>query len=123
MFDLAGLLDLSGQYAATELAINPTDWVADRSLADLALRDKGVVVLGLHRADRLYLGAPTGCTEVGAMSSSCTDSESYCTSSMTVPPDRPATWHTTPRWHVNSAWNATNTTTMTPECCAVDSLR
>lgn len=64
--DLAGLLDLSGEYAVTELAIKPADWVVDRSLGDLALRDEGVVVLGLHRADGHYLGAPTGRTVVAA---------------------------------------------------------
>lgn len=64
--DLAGLLDLSGEYAVTELAIDPADWVAERSLGEPALRDEGVVVLGLHRADEYYLGAPTGRTVVAA---------------------------------------------------------
>ena len=62
--DVAGLLDLSGEYAVSELAVRPGDWTADRNLAELGLRDEGVVVLGLTRADGRYLGAPTGRTVV-----------------------------------------------------------
>jgi uncharacterized protein with PhoU and TrkA domain len=43
-----------------ELAVEPGDWVADRSLADLRLRDEGVVVLGVTGSDGRYAGAPTG---------------------------------------------------------------
>lgn len=64
--DLASLLKLSAEYAGSELAIEPGDWVAGRSLADLALRDEGVVVLGLTRVDGRYLGVPTGHTVVAA---------------------------------------------------------
>lgn len=62
--DVASLLDMSGDYAVSELAIKPADWVAGRSLADLALRDEGVVVLALNRADGLHLPTPTGRTVV-----------------------------------------------------------
>ena len=62
--DVAGLLDLSGSYAVAELAVNAADWLANRSLGALELRDEGVVVLGLTRADGRYLGAPTGATVV-----------------------------------------------------------
>jgi hypothetical protein len=60
--DLGGLLKLSGDYTVQELAVEPGDWVADRSLADLGLRDEGIVVLGVTRSDGRYLGAPTGST-------------------------------------------------------------
>lgn len=62
--DLAALLNLAGPYAVSELAINPDDWVANRSLGDLGLRDEGVVVLGINRAGGAYSGAPTGNTVV-----------------------------------------------------------
>jgi K+/H+ antiporter YhaU regulatory subunit KhtT len=55
--DYGTLLDLSGDYAVAELQVREGDWVADRSLRDLRLRDEGVVVMGIHRADG-YLGAP-----------------------------------------------------------------
>lgn len=58
--DLDALLDLSGEFAVGELSVKDGDWIADRSLAELALRDEGVVVLGLHRSDGRYVGAPTG---------------------------------------------------------------
>jgi hypothetical protein len=59
--DLGALLDLSGDYAVTELAIRSGDWLAGRTLADLALRDEGVVVLGVTSSAG-YHGAPTGAT-------------------------------------------------------------
>ncbi|MCA1676780.1 MAG: TrkA C-terminal domain-containing protein, partial [Actinobacteria bacterium] len=64
--DVASLLDLSGDYAVSELAVKPADWVAGRSLADLALRDEGIVVLALRRADGRHLPTPTGRTVVAA---------------------------------------------------------
>ena len=62
--DLAGLLKLSGDYTVQELAVAADDWIAGRSLADLGLRDEGIVVLGLTRSDGHYLGAPTGNTVI-----------------------------------------------------------
>lgn len=64
--DLGGLLQLSGDYTVQEMAVDPGDWVADRTLADLGLRDEGIVVLGLTRSDGRYLGAPTGSTVIRA---------------------------------------------------------
>lgn len=62
--DLASLLDLAEDYAVGELAVSAGEWLADRSLADLGLRDEGIVVLGLTRPDGRYLAAPTGATPV-----------------------------------------------------------
>ena len=63
-YDVAGLLHLAGGYEVSELAVKEGDWVAHRSLADLALRDEGVAVLGVTRPDGRYLGAPTGPTRI-----------------------------------------------------------
>ena len=62
--DLGGLLQLAGDYSVNEMKVNAGDWVADRRLADLGLRDEGIAVLGLTRTDGEYLGAPTGSTIV-----------------------------------------------------------
>jgi Trk K+ transport system NAD-binding subunit len=62
--DIAGLLDLSGDYSVSELMVSDGDWIAGRSLGELGLRDEGVVVLGLTRKDGRYLAAPTGHTGV-----------------------------------------------------------
>lgn len=62
--DLGGLLQLQGTYSVQELAVRRGDWMADRTLASLDLRDEGVVVLGVTRADGSYVGAPVGTTAV-----------------------------------------------------------
>lgn len=62
--DLGGLLQLSGDYAVKELAVDDGDWLADRALGDLGLRDEGVAVLGITRSGGRYLGAPTGATAI-----------------------------------------------------------
>jgi TrkA-C domain len=62
--DLAGLLDLAGDYSVSELAVDDGDWVANRQLGELELRDEGVVVLGITRADGRYIGASTGSTGI-----------------------------------------------------------
>lgn len=64
--DLGGLLHLSGDYCVEELAVAPGDWIADRSLDELALRKEGVVVLAVVRSDGSYLGAPDGGTVIAA---------------------------------------------------------
>jgi K+/H+ antiporter YhaU regulatory subunit KhtT len=58
--DYATLLALEGDYAVHELEVEEDDWIAGRSLADLKLRDEGVVVLGIHRRGEEYLGVPHG---------------------------------------------------------------
>ena len=62
--DLSGLLQLSGDYAVQELAVKPRDWLAQRRLADLELRDEGVIVLVVTRPDGRYVPAPDGATEI-----------------------------------------------------------
>lgn len=56
--DYAALLHLSGEYAVAEVAVGPDHDVAGRTLGELRLRDEGVIVLGITRADGTYLGAP-----------------------------------------------------------------
>lgn len=58
--DLDSLLGLHGSYAVSELAVVEGDWLAGATLAQLDLRDEGVVVLGVNRPDGRYLGAPVG---------------------------------------------------------------
>jgi hypothetical protein len=56
--DVGTLLELSGDYAVSELKVRDGDWVAGRSLRELRLRDEGVVVMGVRRPGGEYLGAP-----------------------------------------------------------------
>ncbi len=48
----------------TELPISAGDWMADRSLRQLALRDEGVIVLGIERPDGTYFGVPVAETVI-----------------------------------------------------------
>lgn len=58
--DYAGMLRLSGDYAVSELYVQPDDWIADKPLAELDLPHEGVLVLGIVGSNGRYLGAPTG---------------------------------------------------------------
>jgi hypothetical protein len=62
--DYAGLLELDQGYRVLELAVRPEDWTAGRTLAELALRDEGIVVLGIRRRDGGWVGVPSGDTRV-----------------------------------------------------------
>lgn len=62
--DYAALLRLGDDYAVMEVGVRPTDWVAEKTLRELALRDEGVVALGISRAGGSYIGAPRFDTEV-----------------------------------------------------------
>jgi hypothetical protein len=56
--DFTSLLELAGDYAVAELQVRDGDWVAERSLGQLRLRDEGIVVMGIRRAGGDYEGAP-----------------------------------------------------------------
>lgn len=62
--DYNQLFNLSGNYEITELKVQADDWMAERSLADLALKDEGIYVIGIHRSDGSYFGLPDGSSEV-----------------------------------------------------------
>lgn len=63
--DRADLLRVAGDFSVVELSARAGDWLTGRTLAELALRDEGIAVLGLTRAGR-YLGIPKGGTRVEA---------------------------------------------------------
>jgi hypothetical protein len=62
--DYAGLLHVHGRYAVSELHVESGDWLAGQTLAQLALAQEGVLVLGVERYDGTYEGAPKGETLV-----------------------------------------------------------
>jgi hypothetical protein len=64
--DFAALLRFDSDYAVTEFHADEGEWLVDRRLADLHLTREGVVILGLHRADGTFIGAPTGDTVIHA---------------------------------------------------------
>lgn len=62
--DYAALLHLSHDYTVSEMAVTPDHEVAGRTLGELRLRDEGIIVLGITRADGTYLGAPRFDTDI-----------------------------------------------------------
>jgi TrkA-C domain len=64
--DYSAVLELEGGYTVAELLVEDSDWIAGRHLAEVTLRDEGVVVLGVHRRGGSYIGAPDGDTIVRA---------------------------------------------------------
>lgn len=62
--DFAKLLHLAGDYQISELQVRQIDWLAEKSIGDLGLRKEGAIVLGIHRIDGNYIGAPDGMTKI-----------------------------------------------------------
>jgi hypothetical protein len=60
--DYARVLHLAGDFGVIEMAVEPDDWLADKTLAELNLNDEGVLVLGVRRPNGIYIGAPKGST-------------------------------------------------------------
>jgi len=59
--DYAAVLHLAGEYSVSELVVSSEgSWLAGRPLRDLRLSDEGVLVLGVERRRKGYIGAPRG---------------------------------------------------------------
>lgn len=56
--DYASLLHLAGEYQVSEMLVEPGDWMANRALSELRLRDEGILVLGITRTDGTFIGVP-----------------------------------------------------------------
>lgn len=64
--DYVSLLQLTTDFAVTELSVGANDWLASKTLIDLKLPAEGVLVLGIRRRDGEYIGAPHAETEIHA---------------------------------------------------------
>ena len=64
--DYASLLHLQGEYQVMELEVQTQDWLAERRLDEVSLRDEGISILGIQRADKTYIGVPQGSTYIRA---------------------------------------------------------
>lgn len=62
--DFAAMLRFSHDYGIIELQAEDGDWLIDRPLSLLGLPEEGVVILGLHRRNGDFFGAPTGHTTI-----------------------------------------------------------
>ena len=64
--DYAALLRVQKDYAITELHARAGEWMVERPLSELHLTSEGVVVLGVHRTNGTFQGAPNGDTVIHA---------------------------------------------------------
>jgi K+/H+ antiporter YhaU regulatory subunit KhtT len=62
--DYASLLHLAGEYKVSEMHVDPQSWLANQTLANLNLRDEGLLILGIERIGGEFIGAPNGKTKL-----------------------------------------------------------
>ena len=62
--DYARLLHLRGKYKVMEIEVDDGDWLTNKKLKQLRLRDEGIAVLGIQRNNGSYVGAPHGNTHI-----------------------------------------------------------
>lgn len=64
--DYAALLHVGGEYSVVEMQLGSGHWMHGCTVRDLALRDRGMLLLGITRTDGTYEGVPSFDTEVHA---------------------------------------------------------
>jgi hypothetical protein len=62
--DYGQLLALHSDWAVSELAVEPDDWIAGRRLEELKLRDEHIDVLSIQKPNGEYIGVPHGEREI-----------------------------------------------------------
>jgi hypothetical protein len=62
--DYSGLLHLAGEYEISEVFVEKEDWLAEKTLADLALPKEGLFILGINRKNGTYVGIPRYDTQI-----------------------------------------------------------
>lgn len=64
VLDYAAVLHLKDDFKVSERKISSNDWMANKTLKELKLRNEGITVLGIDRAGREYIGSPTGSFDI-----------------------------------------------------------
>jgi MFS family permease len=62
--DYINILHLQNEFAVWELKVDPTDWLANRTLIEAGLSREGVLILGIQRQGGFYIGAPQGISKI-----------------------------------------------------------
>jgi hypothetical protein len=52
------------KYSINELYVEKTDWLSGCTLAELNLKDEGVLMLGINRNDGTFIGTPNGKSQI-----------------------------------------------------------
>jgi K+/H+ antiporter YhaU regulatory subunit KhtT len=64
VYDFSSMLHLAGEYRISEIGISGDHWLCGRTLSESGLRQEGLVVLGITRADGTYIGSPQPDTRI-----------------------------------------------------------
>ncbi|MFH1037763.1 MAG: TrkA C-terminal domain-containing protein [PVC group bacterium] len=64
--DYSSCLHVAGEYKVVELAVEPHDWLENKTIEEVNLKDEGILVLGVTRSDGTYIGAPARSTKIVA---------------------------------------------------------
>ncbi|MFP4105936.1 MAG: TrkA C-terminal domain-containing protein [Phycisphaerae bacterium] len=64
VLDYPDLLRVSGDYRVMKIRARQGEWVAGKTLNQCDLAEEGIIVLGIHRSNGNYIGAPRGSTEI-----------------------------------------------------------
>ena len=62
--DYAAVLHLKDHYRISEKKIGKDNWIANKTLRELSLRNEGITILGIDRLGHDYIGNPTGSFEL-----------------------------------------------------------
>ncbi len=57
--DYASLLNLTGEFTVAEIDVDEGDWLAEKALRELDLKEEGIIVLAIRREDGDYVGVPS----------------------------------------------------------------
>lgn len=60
--DYSSLLHLADNHEIVELAIEDSDWIANKTLKEVELAREGMIVIGINRKEGGFVGAPYGPT-------------------------------------------------------------
>ena len=58
--DYAAVLHLKDDYRISEKKVAKDNWIANKTLRELSLRNEGITILGIDRLGHDYIGNPTG---------------------------------------------------------------
>ncbi len=64
LLDYARLLHLQEGYRVTRLRLDEDSWLGNRQVDDVRLRDEGILLLAVERADGAYVAVPTDKTKL-----------------------------------------------------------
>ena len=62
--DYVELLELTNEYEITVLKVNEGDWLEEKGLKELNLRQEGINLIGIRRKNGKYIGTPHGETRI-----------------------------------------------------------